>query len=130
MGVEDSPSTVEGYAGCRMIVFPAADADAEDEAARRHPVQGGDLFGQQRGGPQRSEQHLGLQPDPSGGTGQHGEGGQRFRIFVGQPIQQSHRGEPVLLREPGPFEQPGGVVDGQAEAEFHERSPPKAGSND
>jgi len=106
-----------------VVVRTAADAEPEHEPAAGHPVERGDLLGEQRGLPQRAEQHLGLQPDAAGRAGQHREGGQRFGIVEGEPVQQRQGVEPARLGGAGPVEESFGRADGQAKAEFHVISP-------
>jgi hypothetical protein len=48
--VEDAAASVDRGVGGGVVVVAAANAEAEDEPAVGHMVEGGDLFGQQRGG--------------------------------------------------------------------------------
>jgi hypothetical protein len=107
--------------GGEVVVGAATHADAEGEAATGHPVERGALLGEQRGGAQRRQQHLGLHPDARGGARERGQGDHGFGVVVDEPVQQCDGAVRALVGAPRPGQQRRRVADGQAEADIDAR---------
>src|SRR3954453_18707381 len=119
--VEAAASTVEVGAGGQAVVLAASDTDAEGEAAAGEAVEGRGLLREQGGVVERRDQHLGLDADAGRGTGEGGKGDEGLGVVVDEAVEQAESAEGARVGAPGPGEQLGGVVDGEAEADVHGR---------
>jgi hypothetical protein len=124
VGVEAPAAVVEGPAGELVVVGPAADPNAEGEAALGDLVEAGRDLGQMDRLVERGQEHVGEQPDPLGHGRGRGQGGERVIARVGDPVDGGQRGEATLLGPPGPVdhEPPWDLQHrvGKADADLHE----------
>ncbi|GAA4848594.1 hypothetical protein GCM10023403_09130 [Pseudonocardia benzenivorans] len=127
LGVQACTTTTGVDVGGGEVVVATSDPQPQGEAAAAEPVERRNLAAQQRGGAQRREQDLGLQPDPGRRPGKDGEGDERLGVVPDQAVEQAERGERAGVGAGGPVVQDGRVVDGQTDSDRHREELLRAG---